>query len=461
MNSIKVDDILELEIKRIGINGEGIGYYNRLAIFVDQALPNEVVEVKITELKDQYAIAENLRVIEESPYRLPVLLPDLAKTGSYGMQHVEYNYMLSQKREILINSLRRYLKNEIQLNRIKKTVGLPDPFGYRNKVSLPVRKISGHNVFGFYESGSNVFVPINESPVQHPKINQITQDLEKILDQFKFDAYIQKEKSGYLKSVVIRRTHYHGEIQVSFLVMKKFPQISQVVEKLVSLHPEIKSVYEFFSNDYKEQTFFTKDYQRVFGKDTINEKLNDQTFSLYPESFWQLNTPIADLFYQKMIKLAKLTGNEMVIDAYAGIAAISHYAYKDAKKIYAIEIDQKSVQSANLSLKRNHIKNVTVVQSDFTKALKNLGEQVIDVMFFDPPRGGLGYKTVKEIFKYKPRKIIYGSCNPSTLAKDLADLLKEYNLVEITPFDMFPFTPLVESVTLLVLKETPLTEIRT
>src|SRR5690606_1409447 len=161
---------------------------------------------------------------------------------------------------------------------------------------------------------------------------------------------------------------------------------------------------------------------------------------------------MADIFYNKMRELANLSENDVVIDAYAGSAPISHYIAKDVKKVYAIEIDQRSVQSAILSLRRNQIQNVTVLQSDFTKALKNLEVDTIDAMFFDPPRTGLGYDTIKQVLKFKPKKIIYGSCNPSTLAKDLNDLMQIYEVKEIIPMDMFPYTPLVESISLLVLK---------
>src|SRR5690606_36461021 len=262
----------------------------------------------------------------------------------------------------------------------------------------------------------------------------------------------QKDRSGYLKSVVIRRSYSTGETQVSFLLIQKFKDINLVAEKLVEMFPEIVSVFAFYTTDYKEQVFFSTNFEKIYGKATINERINGQIFSLYPESFFQLNTYMADIFYNKMVELAKLSNDDVVMDAYAGSAPISHYVAKHVKHVYAIEVDSKSVKSANLSLKRNNIKNVTVIQSDFTKALKKLEVDKIDCMFFDPPRTGLGYDTIKQVLKFKPKKIVYGSCNPSTLAKDLNDLMKYYEVKEIIPLDMFPYTPLVESVTLLELK---------
>lgn len=452
-NQIKLDDFIELDIKKLGINGEGIGYYHKLAVFIDNALPGEVVVAKVTEIHPKRLVAEIHEIKLSSPDRLEVKFPEYELCGAFGMQHVTYNKSLEIKRDILINALNRYVDKKIVYAKIKQTIGMDEPLGYRNKVSLPVRKLDGKNRFGLYAKGGNEFIAVNDTPVHHPRINEVIQIVEKLMDEHKFHAYIQKDKSGYMKSMVIRRSFTTGEIQVSFLLMKKYAHIQKFVEALISMCPDIVSVFAFYTDKYKDQIFFTTEYENLFGKATINEKINNQTFSLYPEAFFQLNTKMADKFYNEMRRLANLGPNDVVIDAYAGSAPISHYIAKDVRKVYAIEIDQRSVQSAILSLKRNNIKNVTVIQSDFTKALKNLEVDTIDAMFFDPPRTGLGYDTIKQILKYKPKKLIYGSCNPSTLAKDLADLLKSYDLKELVPMDMFPHTPLVESVSFLTLKE--------
>lgn len=184
----------------------------------------------------------------------------------------------------------------------------------------------------------------------------------------------------------------------------------------------------------------------------IEESLNDYRFELKPEAFFQLNQPQAHKFYSEMVRLADLKKHDVVIDAFAGTAPVSHYIADKCRQVYAIEIDKESCDSAKASLNRNGIKNVTVLQSDFKRALNGLKMKKIDVMFFDPPRVGLGKETIELILNSKPRKLIYGSCNPSTLAKDLNLLLKTYKLVETVPLDMFPQTALVESISLLELK---------
>ncbi|MBU1140908.1 MAG: methyltransferase, partial [Firmicutes bacterium] len=168
------------------------------------------------------------------------------------------------------------------------------------------------------------------------------------------------------------------------------------------------------------------------------------------DAFFQLNTPQANQFYLEMRRLADLKPYETAIDAYAGVAPISHYIFDAAKHVYAIEIDASACESAKLSLEKNNITNVTILKSDFNRALSGLKAKKIDVMFFDPPRTGLGEVTIESILKFKPKRLIYGSCNPSTLAKDLNLLLKSYRLIETVPIDMFPYTSLVESVSLLI-----------
>ena len=447
-----MNKIIEIEIKKLGINGEGIGYYHKKAVFVVDVLPGEVVKVEILQNLDQMIYANLVEVIVASKDRLPIEYPHQQKTGAFALQHIPYNLQIKLKRDMLINAFNRYVETKIPYSIIRGMVPSDNIYAYRNKVSLPVRKIGGKNKFGLYEKNSNIFVPINDAKTQDVKINELLEKIENLLDKHRFDGYIQKEHSGYIKSVVIRRTTNNKEIQISFLLMKKYPDMHNFIKELISLSDEIKSVYAFYTDNYKEQVFFTSKYEILYGSKTITETLNNQTFDLYPESFFQLNTPQAHKLYQAMKKLGHLSKDSVAIDAYAGSAVVSHYISNDVKKVYAIEKESKSVQSAKESLEINNIHNVEVLQMDFKDALKKLKNETIDVMFFDPPRTGLGRDTVEEVIKFKPKKIVYTSCNPSTLAKDLNELTKLYKVIEVLPFDMFPFTPHVETITLLSLK---------
>lgn len=449
---IKINDKLDLEIKRMGINGEGIAYYQKLAIFIDKAIPGEVIEASIDEVYDNRAIAHIESIKQPSVDRKTPFCPVYETCGGCQTQHIKYEAMLHHKRDILLKSFDRYAGLKISDKKIKPTIGAKNPEHYRNKASLPIQYIKGKNRFGMYAKNSNQFIPIDGCPVQHDVINKILRKMTSLMDTFGIQAYDPKTKQGYVRHLVVRIAEHTGEVQVSFIMLKKSNRLDDLVKKLVEIEKKIVSVYEVMNEDMRKMGFFTEQKRLVYGKETITEILNGHEYILKPEAFFQLNTTQADLFYQEMKRLAQLKPHEVAIDAYAGIAPVSHYIHDQAKKIYAIEMDPSACESAKLSLEKNGIKNVTVLQSDFKRALSGLKEKKIDVMFFDPPRVGLGDDTIELILKFKPKRLIYGSCNPSTLAKDLNALLAHYELIETVPIDMFPYTSLVESVSLLTLK---------
>lgn len=449
---IKKDDILDLEVRRMGINGEGIAYYKKLAIFIDQALPGEKVKAKVDEVYENRATATLEEVITPSEHRRTPFCEYYEACGGCQTQHADYNTILDNKRDILLKSFDRYAGLKINPEIVKSVKGAINPKNYRNKASLPVQKIKGKNYFGMYARNSNQFIQIEGCPIQHEDINRILRTIISLMNTFGIDAMDSKTNTGYVRHLVVRVGETTKEAQVSFIMLKKSNRLDDLVKKLISLEPTIESVFEVMNPDLKKVGYFTEDMRLIYGKQMIKEILNGHEYYLRPEAFFQLNTKQADVFYSEMKRLANLKKHEIAIDAYAGIAPVSHYIHDQARHVYAIEIDQASCDSAKLSLEKNGIKNVTVLQSDFKRALSGLKEKKIDVMFFDPPRVGLGDETIELILKFKPKRLIYGSCNPSTLAKDFNTLLHTYELIETVPIDMFPYTSLVESVSLLTLK---------
>ncbi len=448
---INENDLITIEIRRTGINGEGIGYYNQLAIFVDYALPGENVDVVITKVLENRAVAKLVKINTKSEFRATPFCPIYEKCGGCQLQHLSYEQTLVEKRETILNSFDRYISFKVPRDLVKETIGAKNPKFYRNKASLPVQS-KKRNEIGMYAANSHRFVALDECPIQNKDINRILKVILNLMTQFKVDGYDPKYNKGYVKSLVVRVSEELREAQVSFILFNDSKYLNDLVVKLVEVEPIIKSVFKVISKPTKKNPFFSDKPIKLYGKDTISEKLGGYTFDLKPDAFFQLNSKQAHIFYTKMKDVAKLKKHEVVIDAYAGVAPISHYIAKDCKHVYAIEQDISSCESATKSLKENGIDNVSVLQSDFNRALNGLAEKQIDVMFFDPPRTGLGEYTIELILKFKPSRIIYGSCNPSTLAKDLNILLNDYILIETTPLDMFPYTSLVESVSLLVLK---------
>lgn len=450
---VSVGDQITLTIRRLGINGEGIGYFERLAIFVDGALPDENVSVEITEVFENRAIGLLKDIMKESKDRMIPFCPVYASCGGCQTQHLDYQKGLDIKRDMIVQTFLRYVDPKFQVKKIKQTIGAEHPLKYRNKASLPIQKIKDKNRFGMYRKNSNKFIEIESCPIQNDLINKILNDIVSLMDTLGIDGMHPKFDRGYVKNVVVRTDHAETEAQVSLILNEKSNRMDTFASELVLREPKIKSVVSFLQQK-KQTTYFSDVMTLHYGKDTIETHLGGYTFDLKPEAFFQLNSPQAHLFYQTMVKLADLKGNEIAIDAYSGIAPVSHYIHNAVKLVYAIESDSAACASARLSLQKNGITNVKVLESDFNRALSGLKNKQVDIMFFDPPRTGLGEETIELIKGFRPKKIIYGSCNPSTLAKDLKSLLIDYELIETVPIDMFPYTSLIESVSLLRLKTT-------
>ncbi len=446
----EVGQKINLDIKKIGINGEGIGYYNKMAVFVNHVLPLENVDVELVEVYDKRLVGKLIKLNNESPHRIKPFCPIYEQCGGCQLQHLESSEVALTKRQIIMESINRYTYRNLPSDIVKDTVIADQEIGYRFKASLPVR-FNGKNHVGMFQANSRKFVQMDACPIQHPVVNEVIGEILHLMNIYKIKGYDDKYKSGDVSSVVVRVSSL-DEVQVTFVLLRDHKKIKALVEEIVEKDSRIVSVFKVYEKKYQNVGFFNKTLAKLYGKDMIGEELGGFKFELKPDAFFQLNPSQADKFYQEMVRLADLKKYMVAIDAFAGTAPVSHYIADKCHQVYAIEIDKQSCDSAKASLKQNGISNVTVLQSDFKRALSGLKMKKIDVMFFDPPRVGLGKPTIDLILESKPKKIVYGSCNPSTLAKDLNLLMKSYQLVETVPLDMFPQTSLVESVSLLVLK---------
>jgi 23S rRNA (uracil1939-C5)-methyltransferase len=447
----EVGQKLNIDIKNIGINGEGIGYYERMAIFVPYALPKENIDVEITEVLSNRVIAKIVETKIVSSDRIEPFCPIYFECGGCQLQHLASDKVAIVKKDMIKEAFKRYTYRSLPKDIITDTLRADHEKGYRQKISLPVRYDGKTNHVGMYAANSRKFLEMDACPIHHPKLNEMVKTILQLMDKYQIKGLDERSKKGNILTVIARITSL-DEIQVTFSVLKKHAKLNNLAKDLMKEQPFVKSVFEVSEKRYQRVGFFNETLTRIAGKSTINESLSDYKFELKPEAFFQLNPPQAHKFYEKMKELAKLRRFEIAIDAYAGTAPISHYIASSCKKVYAIEVDKDSCESARISLKKNNIDNVVVLQSTFQRALSGLRKKKIDVMFFDPPRVGLGKETIDLILEAQPKRIIYGSCNPSTLAKDLKLLMNKYVLETTIPIDMFPQTALVESVSLLTLK---------
>lgn len=451
---VKLNDEIFLDIKRIGINGEGIGYYKKQAIFVPGVLPKENVKVKIVKVNGGYAEGEVVEIKTKSPERCENFCDYYTKCGGCSIQHLNYEASGAMKRDLLMEAITRYTKLNPRSFEVKPTIIMKDPMHYRAKVNMPVRNGIHGVVFGLYAPNSEKFVRIKNCGIQNEVINEVVYEVGKALDKLVIKAYDGKEKKGYVRYLVVRSSVYNKETQVSFILDKKLPLMDELAKEVMKIK-NVVSVYYSVNNDDDDPMIFGKDIIKVAGKDSITEKLGDYYYNLLPNSFFQLNPSQAAVLYEEVRKACKLSRKENVLDAFCGVGSIGIYLAKWAKEVVGVESNKQAVENAKENAKLNKLNNIRFIEGNATNVLPYLIKDhfIPDIMVFDPPRTGMTPEIKQAIIKSKPKRIVYVSCNPASLAKDLDTLSEYYTVSYIQPVDMFPFTSLVECVVRLELKK--------
>ena len=451
---VNVGDEIFLDIKRLGINGEGIGYYKKQAIFVLGALPKENVLVKVTKTFKGYAQAELLEIKTPSEARVTPFCPYYTKCGGCSLQHLNYKAQGELKREILMESITRYTKINPRSFEIKPTILMDNPNNYRAKVNLPIRNGIHGTVFGLYAPNSEKFIRIKNCGVQNEQINNAMEEITKALDKLAIKAYDGKSKKGYVRYVVCRASVYSKEMQVTFILAKELKMIDELATEVMK-NKEITSVYYSINNDTDDVAIFGDKLVKVMGKDSIVEKIGDYYYNLLPNSFFQLNPVQAKVLYDEVKKAAKLSFKENVLDAFCGVGSIGIYLAKWSKAVVGVESNKQAIVNAKENAAMNRIKNIKFIEGNATNVLPYLIKDhfIPDVMVFDPPRTGMTPDIKEAVLKSLPKRVVYVSCNPASLAKDLAILTEKYDIKYIQTIDMFPFSAHIESICCMELKK--------
>lgn len=450
---MKENDQFILDIKRLGINGEGIGFYNKLAIFVENAIPDEGHEIVITKCENKMAFGKSVNIKTVSKNRKEPECPYYENCGGCAVMHIDYNAMLKYKRDLILTALNRYTRLDTRSFEIKPTVASKEIFGYRNKSQLPVKKVADKTTVCMIKSNSTQMIPIEDCKVTNPIINRLNQEIMSIVEELGISLYLPKYSRGVLRYLVIR-VNKKGEALVCFVCNEKNKKIQELGKRVKNL-PNVVSVYENFNDSKKQGTIFGATTNHLEGEAFIVETLGNIKYKLYPTTFFQLNSYQAEEMCNLIMKRCKLSLKERILDAYCGVGTIGLYLAKMAKEVVGIEYNKDSILAANENAKLNNIKNAKFLQGDATQLLPKMVKEgeAFDIVVCDPPRTGLGQDFMQALLDTEVKRIVYVSCNPSTLAKDLEILSEKYKVNSITPLDMFPQTPLVESITILVLKD--------
>jgi len=444
---VQFKESYELFINNYSHQGEGIGRVNNFTVFVPGAILGERVRVKISEVKKNFARGRLKEVISSSPHRIKTPCPVYHLCGGCQLQHIVYEKQLEMKKEIVENALDRIGKQNIKT---LPAIGMKDPWRYRNKGSFHVAQEKGRVRLGFYSAGSYDFVPASGCILFSLQINKLVSYLEDQLSLKKVTIYNSKTGGGNLRNVLIRESRSTGEIMIVFFTKEDNLGFDQnVLNDLARTFPQVVSIYQNINRSPKV-VLMGKDFRLLKGKPDLEDALGPFKFKISPQSFFQVNAAQAEILNEKLLEYANLSGEEMVIDSYCGTATISIYVAKQAEKVYGIEVEKSAIRDAKINCELNDISNLKLFTGKAEEWLykwRRSGEEV-HLIIVDPPRRGCSLKALKGIIKIEPKKIIYISCNPATLARDLKYLTKDgdYKLKKVLPIDMFPQTSHIECI---------------
>jgi len=456
VSPLKIDDEFLVTIKRIGINGEGIGYYKRQAVFIPGALVDEEVVAKCVKVAKGYSEAEIIRVKKKSPHRVKPHCPLHGKCGGCQMQHMSYEEQLRVKRSMLMQSIERYANMQIPVleKMTRPTLGMKKPYHYRNKASMPVSQDDDGLLVGLFEINSRRLIPVENCPIHYEGVNHVIRHAIELLDDFRVYPYNAKSKKGTIRHLVVRQSRSSKEVQITFVMANdSFPKMDALARELMQKCKDVRSVFmSINSGDGHE--IFGKDVKLIRGKETINDTLGHLKFNLSAKSFYQLNSEQTHVLYNEVKKAAKVTKNESVIDAYCGVGTIGQFLAKDAYEVRGVDNSKDAIEDARKNAKLNSLDNISYDVGDAGVVVPKWIKAGFkpNVMIVDPPRAGLDTKMINLILNVRPRTLIYVSCNPSTLAKNLSKLRGQYKVDYIQPVDMFPQTSAVEAVVRLIRK---------
>lgn len=452
---LKVGQTFPLTIKRLGINGEGVGYFKRQVVFVPGALPGEEVVVEATKVQPKFSEGKVKKIRKSSPFRVQAPCPFYEQCGGCQLQHLDYNQQLQEKRDIVIQSLERHTKLKIDKLDIRSTIGMEDPWNYRNKSQFQVgQQKNGAIIAGLYGLDSHRLIPIQNCMVQHPLTNKVSEEVRKILEEFQIPIYDERKQKGIVRTIVTRAGFESGEVQVVLITtQKEMPRKKLVMAEIQKRLPEVKSLVQNI-NGNKTSLIFGEKTIHLSGEEVIQETLGDLNFELSARAFFQLNPVQTVKLYDEVKKAAALTGKEKIADAYCGVGTIGLWLADGASEVRGMDTIEAAITDAQKNADRQGIENATYVTGTAEHWLPKWVEEGWrpDVVVVDPPRTGCDRKLLDAIKKVKPKKFVYVSCNPSTLAKDIDYLSKDYKVEYLQPVDMFPHTAHVECVAQLVLK---------
>ncbi|MGT2911608.1 23S rRNA (uracil(1939)-C(5))-methyltransferase RlmD [Streptococcus cameli] len=449
--NVQVKQRIPLKIKRMGINGEGIGFYKKTLVFVPGALKGEEVFCQITAVKRNFVEAKVLKINKKSKFRVEPACGIYEACGGCQLMHLRYDQQLDFKADLLRQALKKFQPNGFEDYDIRPTLGMDEPQYYRAKLQFQTRSFKGKVKAGLYAENSHRLVAIQDCLVQDQTTQAIINRVADLLTKHKIPIFDERKQQG-VRTVMVRRARQTGQVQL-IVVASRHLDLQSFIRELTAEFPEIVTV-AFNLHTKKSSEIYGDKTEILWGQETIIESVLDYSFSLSPRAFYQLNPEQTEVLYSEAVKALDIRGDEDLIDAYCGVGTIGFAFAKKVKSVRGMDIIPEAIEDAR--------KNATHMGLANTYYEAGKAEDIIpkwykegyraDALVVDPPRTGLDEKLLATILKYQPEKMVYVSCNVSTLARDLEQLARGYEVVYIQSVDMFPHTARTEAVVKLVKK---------
>ena len=439
----------------VGLSHEGKGVFKSdgEVYFVPGMFPGEEGEVAFSYARAGAKFGRVVSLTKVSPERVEPRCKICSACGGCCFQQLSYKAQLEHKRQVVKEQFRKIAKMDVDP---LPCLGMEEPYFYRNKIQMPFAKDNRGNLYcGFYKEGTHVIVPVDTCYIEDERAKQVLDAVKKLGKSFRIEPYQEDLGRGFLRHVLIRTSKHKEQVMVVLVTYKDvFPSRSNFVKALLRECPFITTVIQ--NVNPRHTNVILGDFERIlYGPGFIEDILCGVRFRISAKSFYQVNPIMTERLYQKAVEAAELNGTESVFDAYSGIGTIGMVAAGHCAKVTAVEIVKEAVIDARKNAKENGIENISFYCDDASSFMVRMAKegQKVDVLFMDPPRKGSDERCLDAVCKLSPRRIVYVSCDPSTLARDVLYLSKKYRLESLQPVDMFPHTQHVETVAMLRLKD--------
>ena len=438
----------QIEITDVASDGNGVGAIDGFRVFVPMTAKGDICEILIVKVLSHYAVGRLMEIIIPSPDRSEPLCPVFKRCGGCHIEHINYSAQLEIKRGFVEAAMRR-IAGFSGFN-CDEIIGMDEPWRYRNKCVYPTGTDKNGNVIsGFYARRSHDIIPVGDCLTGGAINEKITNAVLKYMKENDVSAYDEGTHSGLVRRTFIRSARTSGEIMVVISINgNALPRRERLIKRLREVTEDIVSVY-ININTERNNTILGRDNKLIYGKETITDTLCGISFKISPHSFYQINPNMTEKLYGRAIEYADIKPEDIVLDIYCGIGTISLAAARRAKKVYGIEIVEQAIKNARENAKHNGIENAKFFSDSAEAAVPRLIESGIcpDTIILDPPRKGSDEVTLNAIVSAQPKRIVYVSCNPATLARDTKYLAERgFAPKKCTAVDMFPHTSHVETV---------------